>query len=109
MQEHVIFSTEDLPKRRIGVRQVISNRMNENIGLQMQLTREKMFRMLSAQLAGDEQFVQMTATPDFVTLDIDCIVLTQDELRALMQAQFKAGIQHAQGFLPSRYMPSKEE
>lgn len=94
-----IFSTDNLPKRRLIVQMTLANRFAAGAGREISAMREKVARQVAQKCVEFDDLVEITIDGPFIQVQADCIVMTQNELADLMRAQFRAGLDHARGFL----------
>lgn len=96
-----IFSLDDIPNSHLRISTQIAVRPNY-LGDMIVRSKADMALCLSHKILElDRAFKVREVAPEVVQLDADVIVMTSEEFRQLMQMQFKKGIQHAQGFVPS--------
>ena len=98
-----IFNTDNLPKRRLVVQMTIANRFAAGAGREISAMREKIARQLAQKCVECDDLVEIVADDLFLKVQADCIIMTQNELADLMRAQFKAGLEHARGFMTTCY------
>jgi hypothetical protein len=98
---NTIFSTDDLPKRRLYLKQTLANRNANDAGREISIMREQITKQIAQKCVENGELVSIVASDMFVAVVADCIILTTDELDALMRKQFRAGIDHARNFMPS--------
>lgn len=98
---HTVFNMDNLPNRRLIVQTTLANRFAANVGREIFSIRENLAREIAQKCIECDDLVQIVADGHFVKVQADCIVMTSDELAALMKKQFSAGLEHARGFMPT--------
>jgi hypothetical protein len=98
MDDRTVFSTDDLPKRRLVVKATLATRSAINAEREIVILREQMVRQIAQKCVEHDDLVRIVPDGPFVSLTVDCIVLTTDELADLMRRQFHAGLEHARQF-----------
>lgn len=95
-----VFSTDDLPGRLLRVHRTLPANVKD-LGALLQHARQDVYREVAAVLARDECFVKLTPSDgNFVSLRVDCVVLTTDEYEALCRTKFLEGVGYARRLLP---------
>ncbi len=64
------------------------------------IIRQKAARMLSERIMDEPKFYNLKIDKSYGELRVDVMVMTQVEYMDLCKRQFKAGLEHAQGFMP---------
>lgn len=107
--EHtVVFSSDDLPERRLQLTQVFVSRYRD-LGEAMALARRQMIQKLAHAIGEDDRFIKVVPDDGMtVALRADVVVVTTDELRALLLQKFKEGVNHATSFMPVPYAQGEE-
>lgn len=100
MQVHTVFNMDLLPNRRLIVQMTLANRFASNVGQEIIAIREKLAREIAQKCIECNDLVEIVPDGVFVKVQADCIVMTSEELADLMRKQFKAGLEHAHGFMP---------
>lgn len=99
-----VFSLDDLPERRMTVRNLVALSEREQLGDAISIARQQLARMLAEKILEKGQVFSITGAQSgghrTVEFRVDCIVLTADEFAALKQESFRQGVEHAQGFMP---------
>ena len=72
----------------------------EPVGRVISVLRENSARMLAQKVMGEEKFFDLKVEQTFGNLRVDVVVMTQKEYADLCREQFRAGMDHAQGFRP---------
>lgn len=98
--KHIVFDMDRLPKRNFRAQQIIANRYAVAVGQQIEQARYRLSRQIAELCVKHNDLVEIVTDGPFLKIQADCIVLTQEELADLMRKQFKAGLEHARGFMP---------
>jgi len=98
-----IYSSEDLPPRRLQIQALHQCNTRLDYGSMIQMQKENMARRIAQVIVDEKKFYDISIENDLAKMRVDVMVLTQDEYADIMRKQFKAGLNHAAGFMPMEY------
>jgi hypothetical protein len=92
-----LFDSADCPFQHIHHSIEFAVRERETAEL-LSLTRGKVVRACAELIAAEDKYFSTQIKNGYGRTCVDVVVMTHDELAELMRKQFRAGIDHAQGF-----------
>lgn len=99
------MNLNELPERRLSVRQIISLHPGMQIGEAVIISQRNMAMQLATKIMERDDFFTSTGANyggvSALEYRADCIVLTAEEFREVRRQAFKEGAEHAQGFIRS--------
>lgn len=98
-----VFSVFDIPTSRLHIDTTVALHQGDE-GRVIHLAREQATKRLAAMISELPKALSVsTPMPGYCKVSADVIVLTSEEFADLMQRQFRAGVDHAQGFMPREF------
>jgi arginine utilization protein RocB len=98
-----ITSSEDEVPLRLGIRTEFSIHPHETLDRLLHEIKYNQARKLAQKILDKEKFFSLKIDKDYGQMQADVIVLTQEEYTNILKAKFKAGMDHARGFMPEYY------
>lgn len=95
-----IYDTNDVPLR-LHIQQQFATHQHEELDAVVRILREKNSRLLAQKILDEKKFFDLKIERGYGSLRSSVIVMTEEEYAAKLESQFKAGLRHAQGFMPT--------
>lgn len=97
-----VFNSDILAKlRRLNVKNTVALHAHESLGREISIVKERMARQIAQKIMESPEFFKQENGGQYVTYHANVIVLTDDELAQVLREQFRKGIDHASGFMPT--------
>lgn len=86
---------------QLHVNAQFSAHQHESFGELLFKLKEQQARKLAQQILNEKKFFDLKIDAGYGTLRSDVIVMTSQELADFSRKQFRKGVDHAQGFMPT--------
>jgi len=95
-----ITSTEDQIPLRLSIRTEFALHDHETMGQVLYEVKNKQARQLAEKILSIPKFFELKADSAYGAMRADVICLTQEDYTNILRERFKAGVDHARGFMP---------
>ena len=86
---------------RLSVNSQFAVHQHESFGEVLSVIKEQQARKLAQKIQIEKKFFDLKIDSGYGTLRSSIIVMTDQELADLLREQFRKGVDHAQGFMPT--------
>lgn len=96
-----ITSTQDEVPLRLAIQSQFAVHSHDNLGYLLHEIKRKQAHQLAEKILSEDKFFKLDIDKEYGSMRADVICLTQEEYANILKEKFKAGIQHAQGYMPA--------